>query len=92
MKNQVPEKVKTERLMKLQALLLSQQKAFNQATIGKTFDVLLTEKGKEKGQLIGYSPYLQGTVVRAPQKMLGEIVKVKITSATATALKGEIVK
>lgn len=92
MKNQVPEKVKTERLMKLQALLLSQQKAFNQATIGKTFDVLLTEKGKEKGQLIGYSPYLQGTVVRAPQKMLGEIVKVKITAATATALKGEIVK
>lgn len=92
MKNQIPEKVKTERLMKLQALLLSQQKAFNQATVGKTLEVLLTEQGKEKGQLIGYSPYLQGTVVKAPKKMLGQIVRVKITEATATALKGEIVK
>lgn len=92
MKNQIPEKVKTERLMKLQALLLSQQKAFNQATVGKTLEVLLTEQGKEKEQLIGYSPYLQGTVVKAPKKMLGQIVRVKITEATATALKGEIVK
>lgn len=92
MKNQIPEKVKTERLMKLQALLLSQQKAFNQATVGKTLEVLLTEQGKEKGQLVGYSPYLQGTVVKAPKKMLGQIVRVKITEATATALKGEIVK
>lgn len=92
MKNQIPEKVKTERLMKLQALLLSQQKAFNQATVGKTLEVLLTEQGKEKGQLIGYSPYLQGTVVKSPKKMLGQIVRVKITEATATALKGEIVK
>ncbi len=92
MKNQIPEKVKTERLMKLQALLLSQQKAFNQATVGKTLEVLLTEQGKEKGQLIGYSPYLQGTVVKSPKKMLGQIVRVKITEATAIALKGEIVK
>lgn len=92
MKNQIPEKVKTERLMKLQALLLSQQKAFNQATVGKTLEVLLTEQGKEKGQLIGYSPYLQGTVVKSPKKMLGQIVRVKITEATATALKGKIVK
>lgn len=92
MKNQIPEKVKTERLMKLQALLLSQQKAFNQATVGKTLEVLLTEQGKEKGQLIGYSPYLQGTVVKSPKKMLGQIVRVKITEATATSLKGEIVK
>ena len=76
----------------MQALLLKQQKAFNEATIGKEFDVLLTEKGKEKGQLLGYSPYLQGTVVKAPTKMLGEIVRVKIVGATATALKGELVK
>ena len=92
MKNQIPEEVKTKRLMKLQALLLKQQKAFNEATVGKEFDVLLTEKGKAKGQLLGYSPYMQGTVVKAPAKMLGEIVKVKITGASATALKGEIVK
>ena len=92
MKNQIPEDVKTKRLMKLQALLLKQQRAFNEATVGKVFDVLLTEKGKEKGQLLGYSPYLQGTVVKAPQKMLGEIVRVKVVSASATSLTAELVK
>ncbi len=92
MKNQIPEEVKTRRLMKLQKLLQSQQRAFNEATVGKELDVLLTERGKQRGQLVGYTPYMQGTVVKAPLKMLGEIVKVRITSASATALTGEIVK
>lgn len=92
MKNQISEEVKTQRLMKLQALLLQQQRAFNEATVGKEFDVLLTEKGKVRGQLLGYSPYLQGAVVKAPAKMLGEIVRVKVVGASATALKAEIIK
>ena len=92
MKEQIDEAVKTKRLMKLQKLLLSQQRAFNEATVGKELDVLLTEKGKCRGQLLGYSPYMQGTVVRAPLAKLGEIVRVKITDATATALTGEIIK
>ena len=92
MKNQIDEAIKTKRLMKLQALLLRQQKAFNEATIGKELEVLLTEKGKERGQLLGYSPYMQGTIVKAPQKLLGEIVRVKIVDASATALKGLLLK
>ena len=92
MKNQIPEEIKTKRLMKLQALLLKQQKEFNQKTIGKVFDVLLTERGKVRGQLLGYSPYMQGTIVKAPTKMLGEIVRVKVTGASATSLTAEVVK
>ena len=92
MKNQIPEDVKTRRLMKLQKLLQSQQRSFNEATVGKELDVLLTENGKMCGQLVGYTPYMQGTVVEAPFKMLGEIVRVKITGASATALTGKIVK
>lgn len=92
MKNQIPEDVKTRRLMKLQKLLQSQQRAFNEATVGKELDVLLTERGKQRGQLVGYTPYMQGTVVKAPLSKLGEIVRVKIASASATALTGEILK
>lgn len=92
MKNQISEEVKTRRLMKLQKLLQSQQRAFNEATVGKVLDVLLTERGKQRGQLVGYTPYMQGTVVKAPLRMLGEIVRIKITAASATALNGEIVK
>ena len=92
MKNQIPEEIKTRRLIKLQKLLQSQQRAFNEATVGRELDVLLTERGKIRGQLVGYSPYMQGTVVKAPLSELGKIVCVKITSASATALTGKIVK
>ncbi len=91
MKNQIPEDIKTKRLMKLQKLLQSQQRAFNEATVDKELDVLLIERGKENGQLLGYSPYMQGTVVKAPLNMLGEIVRVKIIGASATAITGKII-
>ena len=90
MKNQIEEQVKTERLMKLQELLLSQQKQFNLNTIGKTLDILLVEKGKEKGQLSGYTPYLQNAHISKGPHKIGDIVSVKIISATATSLTAEI--
>lgn len=90
MKNQVPESVKTERLTRLQELLLSQQKAFNLNTVGKKLPVLLAEKGRQKGQLLGYTPYLQPTHVSADEMLFGQIVNVKITGATATSLTGDV--
>ena len=91
MKNQVPEEVKTERLMRLQALLLDQQKKAYEKTVGKTMDVLLTEKGKKKGQLIGYTPYLQTVHVEADNACLNQIVPLKIKKASATSLSGELI-
>lgn len=91
MKNQIAEGVKTERLMRLQELLLSQQKAFNVGTIGKTLDVLMVEKGKGNGQISGYTPYLQNAHVLADKSLLGQIIRVRITDATATSLTAEIV-
>lgn len=91
MRNQIPEAVKTERLIRLQELLLSQQKQFNQDTVGKTLEVLMIEDGTEKGQISGYTPYLQNAHVAASKKYLGQIVSVQITGATATSLSGKIV-
>ena len=90
MKNQVPESVKSERLTRLQELLLSQQKAFNVGTVGKQLPVLLAEKGRKKGQLLGYTPYLQPTHVDVDESLFGQIVNVKITGATASSLTGEL--
>ncbi|MBQ7412768.1 MAG: tRNA (N6-isopentenyl adenosine(37)-C2)-methylthiotransferase MiaB [Alphaproteobacteria bacterium] len=92
MKNQIREEVKTERLIRLQDLLLSQQKQFNVNTVGKELDILLIENGKEKGQISGYTPYLQNTHIAADESLLGQIVRVKIESATATSLGGRLVK
>ena len=91
MKNQVPEDVKTERLIRLQELLLQQQKEAYESVIGKTLPVLLTEKGKRKGQLIGYTPYLQSTHVTLDESYLNKIVSLKITKASATSLSSEFV-
>ena len=90
MKNQIPEGVKTERLMRLQALLLEQQKEAYEAVVGKVLPVLLTEKGKKDGQLIGYTPYLQSTHVSLDDSYLNKIVSLKITKASATSLSSEL--
>ena len=91
MKNQVSEEIKTERLIRLQELLLQQQKQAYEAMVGKEVPVLLTEKGKRKGQLIGYTPYLQTTHVNADERFLNQIVPLKIKKASATSLSGEFV-
>lgn len=88
MKNQVPEDIKTKRLMILQAELLKQQQEFNSQTVGKILPVLLTERGKKEGQLVGYTPYLQGTHVSLPDAFLNQIVMLEITDASATSLTG----
>ncbi|MCR4377978.1 MAG: TRAM domain-containing protein, partial [Rhodospirillales bacterium] len=91
MDDQVHEAVKAERLARLQALLNAQTLAFNKACIGKSYTVLLDRVGKQPGQLIGRSPYMQPVVVNAGGAMMHTLQGVMITSATSTSLKGELV-
>ncbi len=86
----VPEEVKSERLEALQQLLNEQQLAFNQSCVGRRLSLLLERPGKEDGQLIGRSPYMQSVHVVAPQHRIGQIVDVDITAAGPNSLKGEI--
>ncbi len=89
--DQVPEAVKSERLQRLQALLASQQKAFNRAMLGKTFDVLLERPGRHPGQLVGRSPYLQAVHLEADKTRIGELVKVCVDAVGANSLSAHIV-
>ncbi len=90
MKNQVPEAVKTERLAQLQDLLMSQMKTFNQKTVGQDTSILITEQDVKRGQMLGYTPYLQPVHVSNDNTLFGQIIPVKITNATASSLTGEI--
>jgi tRNA-2-methylthio-N6-dimethylallyladenosine synthase len=89
--NQVDEAVKTTRLALLQGLLNRQQIAFNEATIGKTFEVLLERVGKREGQMIGRSPWMQSVYVDNTAHLGHSLVKVHITEASPKGLKGELV-
>lgn len=86
----VAEDVKTERLARLQALLLEQQQAFMQSMIGKTIDLLLEKPGRMPGQLIGRSPWLQSVNVDAKSSQIGDIIQVRITAAGPNSLFAEV--
>lgn len=90
LKDQVPEEVKTERLERLQALLLRQQHAFAEACVGKTVDILLEKPGRMPGQLIGRSPWLQSVNVDAKASQIGDIINVRITGTSTNSLFAEL--
>ncbi|MEM6465462.1 MAG: radical SAM protein, partial [Pseudomonadota bacterium] len=86
--DEVAEPLKAERLARLQALLTEQQRAFQLAQVGKTLPVLLEKPGREEGQLVGRSPYLQAVHLQADASRIGEIVPVEILANTANSLAG----
>jgi tRNA-2-methylthio-N6-dimethylallyladenosine synthase len=87
---QVPEAVKVERLAALQALLGQEQRRFNRACVGRDLPVLLEKPGRHPGQLVGRSPYLQPVHARAPDRLLGRVVPVRIAAALPNSLAGDI--
>lgn len=91
MPNQVEEKVKKERLDELQILLFDYQTKFNEACVGKTFEVLFEQQGRHKGQLIGRTPYMQNLHAKADTNMLNKIVDVKVEQATTNSLSGKVI-
>lgn len=90
MMGQVAPEVADERLQRLQALLEDQQHQFNAAQAGRVLPVLFEKSGRHAGQLVGKSPYLQAVHVTAPDRMLGQIVPVKIESAARNSLAGAL--
>ena len=86
------EEVKSERLLRLQALVTKQQYAFQQGCVGKTVDLLIEKPGRREGQIVGRSPWLQPTIVDAKAGAIGDIVKVRITASEANSLFAECIQ
>ncbi len=89
MDNQVEEKVKKERLDILQTLLFDYQDKFNKSCIGKTMPVLLEQKGRHKGQLIGRTPYMQNLHIETKSDNMNKIINVVVSEATTNSLSGK---
>jgi tRNA-2-methylthio-N6-dimethylallyladenosine synthase len=85
---QVPEAAKGERLARLQALLSEQQRAFNAAQVERVLPVLVTGAGRRPGQKHGRSPYQQGVHFDDCSATPGDIVPVRILSASQNSLSG----
>ncbi len=91
MDEQVPEDVKSARLAALQALVAEQQKAFNASRLGMTCDVLLEKTGRNPGQLVGKSPWLQPVQLDAPEDLIGSIQAVEIVDIGSNSLFGRLI-
>jgi tRNA-2-methylthio-N6-dimethylallyladenosine synthase len=88
---QLPEEVKSARLEALQQLIAAQQQAFNQSFIGRTVPVLFDRHGKQGGQLLGRSPWMQSVYAEANERLFGRIVEVRIEGGYANSLSGTVV-
>jgi tRNA-2-methylthio-N6-dimethylallyladenosine synthase len=86
--NQVAEDVKNERLHRLQALLNEQTQSFNKACLGKTMPVLLEKPGRQKGQMIGRSPWLQSVHLDIEDATPGRLVDVEIIAVGTNSISG----
>jgi tRNA-2-methylthio-N6-dimethylallyladenosine synthase len=89
--DQVPEEIKSDRLARLQELLITQQTEFNNSMLGKVVNVLFDRSGKHDGQLIGKTPWMQSVVVRSNATQIGGLMDVKIIGASQNSLTGEFV-
>jgi tRNA-2-methylthio-N6-dimethylallyladenosine synthase len=78
---QVPEDEKADRLARLQARLAADQTAFNAAMVGRTVEALFERTGREPGQLIGRTPWLQSVHVLAEPARLGTLGRVRLDRA-----------
>jgi tRNA-2-methylthio-N6-dimethylallyladenosine synthase len=88
---QVAERVKDERLQRVQALLRTQQAAFNAACAGREMPVLFTGPGRHPGQIGGRSPYMQAVHAEGGADLTGTVAQVKIVAAHPNSLTGELI-
>ena len=89
MEDQLAREVMDERLARLQSALSRDQLAFNEATAGKTCEVLVDRKGKYEGQWLGKSPWLQSVWFEGDAE-LGDLVSVDVVEGRPSSLQGKL--
>jgi tRNA-2-methylthio-N6-dimethylallyladenosine synthase len=77
------------RLYQLQALITTQQRAAQEAMVGREVHVLYEKKGRDPGQMVGKSDHLQAVHVTDPAGKPGDLVRVRIVRAMTNSLEGQ---
>ena len=83
--------MKNDRLQRLQALLNEQQRAAQDAMVGREVKVLFEKPGRQPGQMVGKSEYLHAVHVSSEAVSRGDIRPVRIVESGANSLAGEVV-
>lgn len=90
-RDDVPEEVKTQRVMVLNEIQREISLRRNQAEIGKVFEVLVEEPSKKNPrEWLGRTDHNKGVVFSDDAAKAGDFVKVRITAAGTNTLKGTV--
>ena len=82
----VPAEVADARLQELQALITDQQRAAQEAMVGREVQVLYEKPGRKAGQMVGKSDHLHAVHVNHPEGRVGDMVAVRITASSSNSL------
>jgi tRNA-2-methylthio-N6-dimethylallyladenosine synthase len=85
---QVPAEVANDRLQRLQSLITCQQRAVQDAMVGRTVSVLFEKPGRLAGQMVGKSEYLHAVHVTGSNAAAGDLMAVRITASVTNSLAG----
>ena len=92
LEDQVPQVVKEKRNQELLTILENQSDASNKKLIGSHVDVLVEGKARKgEGTLTGRTPCFRKVIFLADEKLIGEILSIRIDKTSTNTLFGEVV-
>jgi tRNA-2-methylthio-N6-dimethylallyladenosine synthase len=89
MEDQIPNPIKEDRLARLHERIETHQLAFNARTVGLKTQILIERKGRNDGQMIGRSPWLQSVHVESDAAP-GELLDVTLVAAGPRSMTGAV--
>jgi tRNA-2-methylthio-N6-dimethylallyladenosine synthase len=89
MEDQIAPEIMDDRLSRLQARINAHQAAFNAASVGRETEVLIERGGRNPGQMIGRSPWLQSVHVET-NAVPGDILPVKLSADGPRSMTGAL--
>lgn len=88
-KTPVAAEIADTRLQELQALITAQQRAVQDAMVGREVQVLYEKPGRREGQMVGKSDHLHAVHVQHPEGQVGQLMRVRITGSSTNSLAAE---
>jgi tRNA-2-methylthio-N6-dimethylallyladenosine synthase len=85
-KDPVPAEVADARLQDLQALVTAQQRAAQEAMVGREVTVLYEKPGRLPGQMVGKSDHLHAVHVQDEAGQIGQLVRVRVSASSSNSL------
>jgi tRNA-2-methylthio-N6-dimethylallyladenosine synthase len=89
MEDQIPRDVMEDRLRRLHERINTHQLAFNRSKVGVHTQILIERAGRQDGQMIGKSPWLQSVHVETDARP-GENLDVTLVSAGPQSMAGTV--